>query len=260
MNKQTVANFVNAAKSTVSEHSPAILMGVGIAGSITTTVLAVRATPKALRLMEAKKKEEQKEELTPLETVKTTWKCYIPAVITGVASITCLVSSAKVSARRTAALAAAYQIADSTINDYKEKIKEVVGERKAEEIKAKVSEKKLEDNPATDGNVIVTGNGKTLCMDYFSGQYFESDIDRIKRAINEVNAMMIRDTFGYVSLNDVYDELDLRHTEMGDELGWNIVDGTIDVEFSANLSSDGRPCIVMHFSRAPKYNFTSCYQ
>lgn len=260
MNKNTVANFFKAAKSTVSQHSPEILMAVGTAGMITTTILAVRATPKALKLMEAKKKEEQKEELAPVETVKATWKCYIPAAITGIASITCLIGSASVSARRTAALAAAYQIADATLNDYKEKIVEVVGERKAEEVRAKVGEKKLEKTPVDQGNVIMTGNGKTLCMDYFSGQPFESDIDTIKRAINEINAGMIRDTFGYVSLNDVYDELGLRHTEMGEELGWNIVDGTIDVEFTASIASDGRPCIVMHFERAPKYKFSSCFQ
>jgi hypothetical protein len=259
MNKNTMAKLFRTAKSAISQHSPEILMGVGIAGMITTTVLAVKATPKALQLMEAKKQEEQKEELTPIETVKATWKCYIPTVVTGAASITCLIGSASVSARRTAALAAAYQIADSTLNDYKEKIKEVVGERKAEEVQAKVSEKKAKEQPVSENNLIVTGNGKTLCMDYFSGQQFESDIDSIKRTINEVNAGMLRDTFGYVSLNDVYDELGLRHTEVGDELGWNIIDGTIKVEFSSILIDDRQPCIVMHFERAPKYDFTSCY-
>lgn len=259
MNKQTVANFFKAAKSMVSQHSPEILMGVGTAGMVTTTILAVKATPKALRLMEAKRQEEQKEELTPLETVKTTWKCYIPAVITGAASITCLIGSASVSARRTAALAAAYQIADSTLNDYKEKLVEVVGERKAEAVRAKVGEEKLEKNPVEQSNVIITGNGKTLCLDYYSGQYFESSIDRIQKVMNQINADLLRDTFGYISLNDIYDELDLRHTEMGEELGWNITDGVIEVEFSSSIASDGRPCLVMHFSRAPKYNFSSCY-
>lgn len=259
MNKQSMAKLFHTARSAISQHSPEILMGVGIAGMITTTVIAVKATPKALKIIEAKKKEEQKEELTPVETVKATWKCYIPTVVTGAASVTCLIGSASVSARRTAALAAAYQIADSTLNDYKERIKEVVGERKAEAVQAKVSEKKLEENPVGNNTVILTGKGKTLCMDYYSGQYFESDIDSIYRAINTVNAEMLRDTFGYVSLNDVYDELGLRHTAVGDEVGWNIMGGTIEVEISSCITDDNQTCAVMHFKRAPKYDFMSCY-
>ena len=259
MNKQSMVKLFHTAKAAISQHSPEILMTVGIAGMITTTVLAVKATPKALKIIEVKKKEEQKEELTPVETVKATWKCYIPTVVTGAASVTCLIGSASVSARRTAALAAAYQIADSTLNDYKEKIKEVVGERKAEEVQARVSEKKAKEKSGSESNVIITGNGRTLCMDYFSGQEFESDIDSIKRSINEINASMLRDAFGYVSLNDVYDELGLRHTEVGDELGWNIMGGIIEVEFSSILKDERQPCVVMHFKRAPKYDFMSCY-
>lgn len=39
----------------MKKHSPEILTGIGIAGMITTTVMAVRATPKALILIEEKK-------------------------------------------------------------------------------------------------------------------------------------------------------------------------------------------------------------
>ena len=85
-------NFTNAFKNVkvfATKHSPEILTGIGIAGMIMTTVLAVKATPKALELIEKQKKEEQTDDLTPIEVVKTTWKCYVPAVATGAASITC---------------------------------------------------------------------------------------------------------------------------------------------------------------------------
>ena len=55
MNKQSVAKLFKDVQSAVSKHSPEILTGLGIAGMITTTVLAVRATPKALKLIDAKK-------------------------------------------------------------------------------------------------------------------------------------------------------------------------------------------------------------
>ena len=41
---------------TLKRKSPEILTGVGIGGMITTTVLAVRATPEAIRRIEKKEK------------------------------------------------------------------------------------------------------------------------------------------------------------------------------------------------------------
>ena len=82
MNNQKLAKFFNSVKTSVSKHSPEILTGIGIAGMITTTVLAVRATPKALKLIEEKKDELSVDKLKPIDTVKATWKCYIPATVT----------------------------------------------------------------------------------------------------------------------------------------------------------------------------------
>ena len=55
MNKESILKFFNTVKAGTIKHSPEILTGVGIAGMITTTVLAVKATPKALRLIDDKK-------------------------------------------------------------------------------------------------------------------------------------------------------------------------------------------------------------
>lgn len=67
----------------VSKYGPEIAVGVGIAGMITTTVLAVKATPKALKLIDEAKKEKAEEavELKPTEMVKVAWKPYVPAMI-----------------------------------------------------------------------------------------------------------------------------------------------------------------------------------
>ena len=116
----------------VSKYGPEIAVGVGIAGMITTTILAVKATPKALKLLDEAKKEKEEEavELKPIEVVKVAWKPYIPAMISGALSIGCIVGASTVHVKRNAALATAYQLAANTLSDYKEKVIETIGEEK----------------------------------------------------------------------------------------------------------------------------------
>ena len=54
MPKQSLASIAKSVRTAMKKHSPEILTGIGIAGMITTTVMAVKATPKALILLEEK--------------------------------------------------------------------------------------------------------------------------------------------------------------------------------------------------------------
>lgn len=256
MNKPNVAKLIKDARKMVSKHSPEILTGIGIAGMITTTVLAVRATPKALEKIKEEKEAKCTDELTPIETVKATWKCYIPAVVTGVASVTCLVGASSVSARRNAAIATAYKLSETALTEYREKVVETLGEKKDQMVREAIDKDHIGKNPVSKNEVIITGKGTTRCYDNFSGRYFESDIDQIKRAVNELNRQML--LHDYVSLNEFYDELGLTHTDLGEELGWSIDKGYIDVYFSSHLSEDGVPCLAISYTIAPRYDFSSC--
>lgn len=241
-------------KRFVSAKSPEILTGIGIAGMITTTVLAVRATPKAMSLIEEKKNEEWTDELSPLEIVKIAWKPYIPAIVTGATSVACIIGASSVNAKRNAALTAAYKLSETALTEYREKVVETIGEKKEQIVRDKVAEERVKKNPVSKNEVIVTGNGKTLCFDPISGRYFMSSIEAIKRAENELNKQLLHDIFGYVSLNDFYDELGLDRTIVGNDLGWN-TDQLIDVSFSSQLNDNGEPSVVLDFLVAPKYGY-----
>ena len=82
MTKQTIIEALKSAQKSMKKHSPEILTGIGIAGMIATTVSAVRATPKALQLIDAREIKENRR-LSNKEIVATTWKCYVPAAVTG---------------------------------------------------------------------------------------------------------------------------------------------------------------------------------
>ena len=256
--KLNVSKLCKDAKVMVSKRSPEILTGLGIAGMITTTVLAVKATPKALDLIA--RAEDKKfdnghgDKLTVSEKMKVAWKPYIPAAITGIASISCIIGASSVHAKRNAAIAAAYNLSQTALTEYKEKVVETIGEKKEQAIKDKIAKDKIKKDPVSKSEVIVTGKGNTLCYDAFNSRYFYSDIDQIKRAINELNRIMLNQM--YVSLNDFYDELNLKHSGNGDELGWKLDDGFIEVDFSSQLSDDGRPCLVIEYMVAPRYDYS----
>lgn len=271
MNKG-MSKIVKSAKISLSKHSPEILTGIGIAGMITTTFLAVKATPKALKLIERRKEEldDEKfnnhmdkggdlrdyhdiEKLKVSEVIKTTWKCYIPAAVTSVASIACLVGASSVHVKRNAVLATAYQLSETALTEYKEKVIETIGEKKEKVIRDKVNKERIEKNPVSQNNVILTEKGNTLCYDHLSGRYFKSDIDKINKAVNAINNRILHDY--YASLNDLYAELGLYSVSLGDHMGWNSDMGLLEVDFSSQLNDDGNPCLVMDLNKAPKYDF-----
>ena len=252
MKKEIAKSFLSL-KTAIKKHSPEILTGIGIAGMITTTVMAVLATPQALILIEERKEEIGAEKLEAMDMVKTTWACYIPAAITGTLSVACLIGASSVNARRNAALATAYTLSESALKDYQGKVIEMFGEKKNEAVKDAVAKDKVEKNPVVTREVIITEKGNTLCYDAISGRYFKSDIEKIKKAECELNRQMLDDM--YVSLNDFYYEIGLDSVKLGDELGWNVDSGYIDLSFSSQLASDGTPCLVIDYSVAPRYDY-----
>lgn len=144
MGVPNLSKAVKKVQMEMAKRSPEILTGIGIAGMITTTVLAVKATPKAIRMLEVERDlkkgaSDWNEDisLTPIEAVKATWKCYIPAVVTGTISIACLIGAGSVHTRRTAALATAYKLSETALSEYKEKVIETIGEKKSKSLKKK---------------------------------------------------------------------------------------------------------------------------
>lgn len=253
MNKKEISKFIKSVSKKLSDHSPEILTGIGITGMLSTTVLAVKATPKALKLIDERKEEIGTDELTNAEIIKSCWKCYIPSAVTASVSIACLISANSVNSKRNAVLATAYKLSESAFSEYKEKVIETIGENREKEIKDEMAKDKIEKNPVKNSEVIITGKGDTLCYDAISGRYFECDVDKIRKAENTINKRLMNDM--YCSLNEFYDLLGLSYTKMGFDLGWNIDDGMVEVEFSTQLSEDDRPCIVIDYSISPKYDF-----
>jgi hypothetical protein len=261
MSKISLKQVARSVGTSLSKHSPEILVGFGIAGMVTTVVLAVKATPKALHLIEEKKEELEVDELTPVEVVKTTWKCYVPAAISGVASAAFIIGSNSVNAKRNAALATAYKLSETALTEYRDAVIETVGEKKEKTVQDKLAEKHVKDNPVKTSEIYVTGKGQTLCLDPLSHRYFYCSKDRIDRAINKLNFEINSSPFDNmgVTLNDFYEEIGLPCSATGDGLGWNLRTGLIEYHPGSQIvpegeEHEGEPCLVIEFTNPPKYD------
>ena len=188
-----------------------------------------------------------------MEATESAWKYYIPSITTGALSISCIIVGNTVANKRNMVLAAAYKISENALKEYREATLETVGPKKEESIRDLVAKKHVENNPVESSQVIVTSKGETLCYDVISGRYFKSDIEKIKKCVNELNRQMLQEM--YISLNDFYYELGLEQIAIGYDIGWNVDTGLIDIYFSSQLTSDGTPCLTLQYSVEPKYDY-----
>lgn len=253
-----MTNFFKSTRRFLGKHSPEILTGVGVAGMIASTVLAVKATPKALELIGDKKEElgyprDSEERLTVIDTVKAAWIPYVPATLTCIASASCIIGASAVSAKRNAALATAYAISERTLVRYRDKVVETLGEKKEKEVRDKIAQDEVNKNSVSNSQVIITSKGNTLFRDGVSGRYFRSDLDKINKVVNELNRRMNYEN--YISLDDFYSEIGLDSTSNSSYLGWNLDDGHIELDISTCLGDNDEPCIVINYMVAPRYEF-----
>lgn len=259
MNKQTLVRTMNKVGLQLKKHSPKILMGLGIAGSVASTVLACKATLKVSGILEEKNKmveaihncvedetvnyteEDKKKDLTIVyaQTGVKLAKLYLPSIILGAASITSIVSGYKILNKRNVALAAAYTVVDKGFKNYRKNVVERFGEEVDRELRHNIKAKQIEEK-YTDKD----GNEKTrkktvyeIAEDKKPGEgvseyakfFDEWNTDEHSKD-PEYNLMFLRHqqdyaneilkAQGYLFLNEVYEMLGIPKTQAGQVVGW----------------------------------------
>lgn len=256
MGIQGLTKMASKIGGAIGDKSPTILVGLSVAGLFTTTVLAVKATPKAMRVIDNAEKEELAINddfkcFDKIGIIKRTWKCYIPTAVMASATVVCIVYANSINLRRNAALAGAYSLTEKALKEYQSKVVEQIGENKERDIRHGMHKDKVDKNPVSKNEVIITGNGETLCYDQLSGRYFKSDLATINGVINDINKRLMNENFIYLS--EIYTELGMEGTKLGDLMGFYIDDGLIETDFSSQIAEDGRPCLVLDFETQPRY-------
>lgn len=235
-------------RRSITDHSPSILSGVAITGVVTTAYLAAVATLKArdkIREDEEANGAIAGKKERAMHTAKLVWPVYIPTAASGAITIGCIVGSNKISARRGAAAQAAFVLSERAYNEYRARVIEEIGEGKDRAIRDELAEKKLTKNPMPSPDVLVIGPGNQLCCELYTGRYFSSDMETLRRTVNDLNAHLLR--HDRASLADWYDMLGLPPTSLADDLGWHS-DRILELEFTPILAEDGRTCLAFDYN------------
>lgn len=244
-------------KNFCDENGMNILTGLGIVGVTATAILAAKATPKALELLEERdkfKQEEYGEPLTKTEKVLAMAPAYIPAVLTGLATISCIIGMNRVSYTKQVSLMSAYTYLNNSYEDYRRKVKEVFGEDGANKV-----DEELEKEMA-----LLEQYGylfeKNVFYDKISKRYFEMSMYEIKDAEYKINRMF--NFLGCLKLNEVYEFLNLSPIDFGDKVGWSAFKdwecvgfSWIELSFDPVVTSDGIEALQLKFSMEPSDDY-----
>ena len=247
-------NLLSKSKLFLSRNASTILTVAGGVGVAATSVMAVKATPKAMQLL--KEAEEQKgEKLTKIETVKVAAPVYIPSVAVGVGTIICIFGANALSKRQQATLMSAYALLDQSYKDYKNKVEDIYGEDADAKIKTEIAKDKYEES-----NIPPVEEGNKLFYDFFSNRYFESTNFKVQQAEYNLNRhLAMKD---YATLNEFYELLGLPPIDVGEEYGWTpgacldmYWQSWIDFSHEHIEMEDGLECCVITMQTEPILNF-----
>lgn len=235
------------------DNGPTVLTAVAITGTVATAYLTGRATFKAAEIIadEAEKRLlheiEENRKFPTKDKVMLVWPQYLPVAGVVATTVGCIVFANRISAKRLAAAYAAYSISERHFDEYKTKIQEKLGIQKEQAARDELHQERVNTNPPT-GQQILVGDHETLVFEPWTGRYFKSDMESLKKAMNDINYQILAD--GYATMADFYDKVGLENTKMANEMGWNM-EHPMDIYFGTTLADNGRPCIVVEYNAQP---------
>lgn len=223
----------------MKKHSSLLLGIVSSIGVVTTTVLAVKATPKAIQLIEEEKTKHQTEDLSLLDTVKVAWKPYIPTSISMFSTLICIFGNTYLNYRVQTSLISAYAVLDRSYKEYVEKTKELYGDDADKNIRQQIAKSNYNSN-------YIHREDTKLFFEFQTMRYFESTIEEVIMAEKELNQELA--ATGRVSMNDFFRFLHLDPLPYANHVGWCDHGNYREIEFQHEkmILDDGLECILIN--------------
>lgn len=243
----------------VGQNATKILTVAAAVGVVTTAVATAKAVNDSKETLQEYKDEDIS--LTKKEVVRLTWYHYIPPAIFAGLTIYSIYKLNLVHTKSKDALGAAYLLMSKDFKSYQDEVVKMVGESKSKKIfdnQAQTALLEAPESPNDEPVLVSRYGGTTLCFDCVSGRQFISDIELLRRAENEANAILLEES--WVSLNTVYDLIGIDNISIGEDIGWHYEDDRfIDFMFSSALTPNGKPCMTINLKPKAKEQYKGYY-
>lgn len=252
-----IADLSTKVQTVLNQNASAILTATGVVGTVGTAVLTGRASFKAAAIIQQETEKRQDDEesdrfaVQRTEAVQMVWPLFLPPAAVGGITVAAIIGANRVSAKRAAALAAAYSISERQFQDYKDKALEKLGINKEKALRDEVAADRVRDNPPNK-EVIIVANGDVLFYDTITGRYFESTVEKVNKALTHVLSEIYN--YNAASLSVFFEDLGLPATDYTDNVGWNS-ENLPEVDFSTTTTPDDRPCMTVGIHPMPKPDY-----
>lgn len=149
------------------------------------------------------------------EYISLTWKCYIPAMITGGITVASIIAGYKVNKKEIATLMGTVAFLTANRQQLEDEIRKRYGNEVLEDIYKKIQ-------PRTIEKVVEkyeeSGHGRLLCRDQQFGRWFRAEEDFVKSACEQYSEMFKQGMF--LSWNDLYSLWGIAPSQVGDQFGY----------------------------------------
>lgn len=218
-----------------SKNAPAILSIGACVGVIATAVLAVKATPKAIDIIEECEKEKYAP-LTNFEKVQVTAKTFAPAAAACAATIACIIVSHKLSVKQIAQATAALAAVREAFVQYRSKVFDIDNEVHCMAMN-EISKDRHPDSPEL---VLNKSEQRTFMIyDGTEERYFTATMEQVLQAEYNVNREIA--LTGEAPFSNFLHDLGLEDANDSELKGWTS-DMLVDWYGSYWLDFENRIC------------------
>jgi hypothetical protein len=233
----------------IKANSSSILSSAASVGTLGTAYLAAKASFKAANVIRDHEEQHAPSAFPRQRTwdrTKLVWKLYVPSAISAASTVGCIAGAHRVGVKKAVAAQAALAVTERAYSQYRDKVVEELGTRKDQAIRDKVVTEQVEAKPPPSPDVLVAGTGEVLCCELFTMRYFTCDVEKLRQAVNTLNAALLVED--QQTFDDFYYLVGLRPTKVSSQLGWRS-DRLLELIFSTTLTDDGRrPCITFEYN------------
>lgn len=225
------------------KNAPKILAGLAIASEAAGFYFMHKEAPVVRDRLK-----ELPDDATWKDKIKAAGPIYLPAMGMLILSSGCIITGCVAGERKAALLTGLYSASEAALRKYEEKVVDVLGKEKAQELHDEMAKDTLKDIQVTDSSIVYTGNGADLFLEPLTGRIIASSKQAIKNAETDAKAKI--QEVDWVTVNQWFDYLNIDRARLGGYAGWN-KDSKIDIGFDTGWTNDGRPCGVIYYYNMP---------